>query len=137
MSSAAPSALEWIVIDASDRVLGRLATEVAQLLRGKHKPRFAPNLDCGDGVIVINASRIRVTGNKPTQKYYYRHSGYPGGLRRTRFDRMLEQRPERVIESAVRGMLPKNSLGRACFRRLRVYGGAQHPHAGQQPKAVS
>ncbi len=137
MSSAAPAAHEWIVLDASDRVLGRLATEIAQLLRGKHKPRFAPNLDCGDGVIVINASRIRVTGNKPTQKYYYRHSGYPGGLRRTRLDRMLEQRPERVIESAVRGMLPKNSLGRACFRRLRVYGGAQHPHAGQESKAVS
>lgn len=137
MSAKSPSARDWRVVDARERVLGRLATEVAQLLRGKHKPEFAPNLDCGDGVIVINASEVRVTGNKPTQKYYYRHSGYPGGLRQTRLDRMLEQRPERVIELAVRGMLPKNSLGRACFRRLRVYAGAEHPHAGQQPKAVT
>lgn len=128
---------DWIVVDASDRVLGRLATEVAQLLRGKHKPGFTANLDCGDGVIVINAARVRTTGNKLSQKYYYRHSGYPGGLKRTRLDKMLDSRPERVIESAVRGMLPKNALGRACFRRLRVYGGAEHPHSAQQPKAVS
>ena len=128
---------DWIVVDASDRVLGRLATEVAQLLRGKHKPGFTANLDCGDGVIVINAARVRTTGNKLSQKYYYRHSGYPGGLKRTRLDKMLDSRPERVIESAVRGMLPKNALGRACFRRLRVYGGAEHPHSAQQPTAVS
>jgi large subunit ribosomal protein L13 len=128
---------DWIVVDASDRVLGRLATEVAQLLRGKHKPGFTANLDCGDGVIVINAARVRTTGHKLSQKYYYRHSGYPGGLKRTRLDKMLDSRPERVIESAVRGMLPKNALGRACFRRLRVYGGAEHPHSAQQPKAVS
>ena len=137
MSAKTPAARAWMVIDARERVLGRLATEVAQLLRGKHKPEFAPNLDCGDGVIVVNASHVRVTGNKPTQKFYYRHSGYPGGLRSTRLDRMLEERPERVIEHAVRGMLPKNSLGRACFRRLRVYGGAEHPHTGQLPKAVT
>ncbi len=137
MSAATSTARTWMVVDARERVLGRVASEIAQLLRGKHKPEFAPNLDCGDGVIVINASQVRVTGNKPTQKHYYRHSGYPGGLRSTRLDRMLEQRPERVIEHAVRGMLPKNSLGRACFRRLRVYGGAEHPHGGQTPKAVT
>ena len=137
MSAATSTARTWMVVDARERVLGRVASEIAQLLRGKHKPEFAPNLDCGDGVIVINASEVRVTGNKPTQKHYYRHSGYPGGLRSTRLDRMLEQRPERVIEHAVRGMLPKNSLGRACFRRLRVYGGAEHPHGGQTPKAVT
>ena len=125
------------MVDARDRVLGRLASEVAQLLRGKHKPEFAPNLDCGDGVIVINASAVRVTGAKLTQKYYYKHSGYPGGLRRTRLDKMLEQRPERVVEKAVRGMLPKTSLGRSCFRRLRVYAGADHPHIAQEPKVVS
>ena len=125
------------MVDARGRVLGRLASEVAQLLRGKHKPEFAPNLDCGDGVIVINASAVRVTGAKLTQKYYYRHSGYPGGLRRTRLDKMLEQRPERVVETAVRGMLPKTSLGRSCFRRLRVYAGAEHPHIAQEPKVVS
>lgn len=128
---------DWIVVDASDRVLGRLATEVAQLLRGKHKPGFAANLDCGDGVIVINAARVRTTGKKLLQKYYYRHSGYPGGLKRTRLDRMLEVKPERVVESAVRGMLPKNTLGRACFRRLRVYEGPEHPHSAQEPKVVS
>ena len=136
MSAQGISQPNWLVVDARGRVLGRLASEVAQLLRGKHKPGFAPNLDCGDGVIVINASAVRVTGAKLTQKYYYRHSGYPGGLRRTRLDKMLEQRPERVVEKAVRGMLPKTSLGRSCFRRLRVYAGAEHPHIAQEPKVV-
>ena len=119
---------EWHVIDASNRVLGRLATEIAQLLKGKHKSIYAPHLDTGDYVIVINAEKVRVTGNKAKQKVYYRHSGYPGGLRATTFEKMMEKQPARIIEHAVRGMLPKNPLGRAMFRKLKVYEGPTHPH---------
>ncbi len=132
----ARAATRWVVVDAKDRVLGRLASQIAQILRGKNKPEFAPNLDCGDGVIVINAAEVRVTGAKLEQKFYYRHSGYPGGLRQTRLDDLMAKYPERVVQSAVRGMLPKNTLGRACYGRLRVYSGEQHPHAAQRPVTV-
>lgn len=121
----------WHVIDADQRPLGRLATEIAALLRGKHKPAFHPSQDIGDYVVVVNAANVAVTGRKLEQKIYYRHSGYLGGLRETTLKEMLEKRPERVIEHAVRGMLPKNKLGRAQYRHLRVYPGPSHPHAGQ------
>lgn len=125
---------EWFVIDAKDQTLGRLATQVAQLLRGKHKPIFAPHVDVGDFVIVINADKIRVTGDKLDQKRYYRHSGYPGGLRSRTLRQMLDTFPERVIHSAVRGMLPKNRLGRKTIKKLKIYTGDSHPHQAQQPK---
>ena len=123
----------WYVIDATDVVLGRLASQVATLLRGKHKPIFAPHLDTGDFVIVINADKVALTGQKREKKIAYRHSGYPGGLRSTPYSELLEKFPERAVEKAVRGMLPKNSLGRDQFRKLKVYAGASHPHAAQQP----
>ena len=122
---------EWHVIDASGQILGRMSTEIAQLLKGKHKPIYARNLDTGDFVIVINAGKARVTGNKARQKIYYRHSGYPGGLKEVTFERMIETHPVRVVEHAVRGMLPKNVLGRAMFRKLKVYEGPTHPHQAQ------
>ncbi len=122
---------EWHVIDASGKTLGRLASEVAQLLRGKHKPIYVPHLDTGDYVIVINADKVRVTGNKAKQKLYYRHSGYPGGLKSTSLAEMMESHPTRVIEHAVKGMLPKNPLGRAMFKKLKVYAGPNHPHQAQ------
>jgi large subunit ribosomal protein L13 len=125
---------EWFVIDAKDQTLGRLATQVAVLLRGKHKPIFAPHMDVGDYVIVINADKIRVTGRKLDQKIYYRHSGYPGGLRQRTLREQLQRFPERVIEAAVRGMLPKNKLGRKMFKKLKVYAGEKHPHEAQKPK---
>ena len=124
----------WHVIDATDVVLGRLATQVATLLRGKHKPTFAPHVDNGDFVIVINADKVALTGNKREQKLAYRHSGYPGGLRATAIGELLAKKPERVIEKAVRGMLPKSSLARQQLTKLKVYAGAEHPHAAQQPK---
>ena len=127
---------EWHVIDAADRPLGRVATEVATLLRGKHKPAFHPSQDIGDYVVVVNASQVAVTGRKLEQKVYYRHSGYLGGLKETSLKDMLAKRPERVIEHAVRGMLPKNRLGRTQYRHLRVYAGPDHPHAGQVAAAV-
>jgi large subunit ribosomal protein L13 len=122
---------EWHVIDASGKTLGRLASEVARLLRGKHKPIYVPHLDTGDYVIVINADKVRVTGNKAKQKLYYRHSGYPGGLKSTSLAEMMESHPTRVIEHAVKGMLPKNPLGRAMFKKLKVYAGPNHPHQAQ------
>jgi len=125
---------EWFVIDAKDQTLGRLATQVAQLLRGKHKPIFAPHVDVGDYVIVINADKIRVTGNKLDQKQYYRHSGYPGGLKSRTLRQVLDTFPERVVHSAVRGMLPKNRLGRKTIKKLKIYTGDSHPHQAQQPK---
>ncbi len=128
---------EWYVIDASGQILGRLAAKVATLLMGKHKPAYTPGVDMGDFVIVINASRVRVTGRKLTDKKYYRHSGYPGGIKETALRDMLRKHPERVIELAVKGMLPKNRLGRKLLRRLKVYAGPEHPHAAQQPKVVS
>lgn len=124
----------WYVIDATDVVLGRLATHVATLLRGKHKATFAPHVDGGDFVIVINADKVALTGNKRETKLAYRHSGYPGGLRATRYSDLLEKHPERAIEKAVRGMLPKSSLAAKQLGKLKVYAGAEHPHAAQQPK---
>jgi large subunit ribosomal protein L13 len=123
----------WFVVDAADVPLGRLSSEVAGLLRGKHKPTYAPHLDGGDHVIVVNAALVQVTGRKATDKMYYRHSGYPGGLRATSFERMRETQPERLVETAVRGMLPKTKLGRQMIKKLRVYGGPAHPHAAQHP----
>jgi large subunit ribosomal protein L13 len=124
----------WHVIDATDVVLGRLASQVATLLRGKHKATFAPHVDNGDFVIVINAEKVALTGNKRDTKLAYRHSGYPGGLRSVSYRELLEKRPERAIEKAVRGMLPKNSLAAQQLSKLKVYTGAEHPHAAQQPK---
>ena len=124
---------QWHVIDASDVVLGRLASHVAILLRGKHKPIFAPHVDTGDFVIVVNAEKVALTGRKLEQKLAYRHSGYPGGLRSVAYGDLLEKHPERLIEKAVRGMLPKNSLGRSMLRKLKVYAGPEHPHQAQQP----
>lgn len=130
---AADQQHDWLIIDATDVVLGRLATQAAALLRGKHKTTFAPHMDMGDHVIIINAEKIVLTANKASKKKYYDHSGYPGGLRTTSFEDMLGSKPERVVERAIRGMLPKNSLGRDLFRKLKVYAGAEHPHAAQQP----
>ena len=124
----------WYVIDATDVVLGRLASQVATLLRGKHKPTFAPHVDTGDFVIVVNADKVALTGNKREQKLAYRHSGYPGGLRAVPYAELLQKRPERAVEKAVRGMLPKTSLGRDQLRKLKVYAGGEHPHVAQQPK---
>lgn len=124
---------EWFVIDATDVVLGRLATHAAVLLRGKHKPTFAPHMDMGDHVIVINAGKVALTGQKLTQKKDYRHSGYPGGLRSTTYAELLEKNPIRAVEKAIRGMLPKNSLGAQQLSKLKVYTGSEHPHAAQQP----
>ena len=126
----------WWVVDAADRPLGRLATEVARILRGKHKPTYTPHLDVGDHVIVINASKVKLTGNKADQKTYFRHSGYMGGEKHIPFRRMIAQYPERVIELAVKGMLPKNTLGRHMREKLRVYAGGEHPHAGQSPQPM-
>lgn len=121
----------WHVLDADGRPLGRLASETAQLLRGKHRPTFTPHLDNGDFVVVVNASKVKVTGNKMQQKLYYRHSGYPGGLKETPLPRMLERHPERVVKQAVKGMLPHNRLGRKLLGHLKVYGGPEHPHEAQ------
>ena len=128
---------EWIVIDATDIVLGRLASHAAAILRGKHKPTFAPHMDMGDFVIVVNAEKIALTGQKLEKKLAYRHSGYPGGLTATSYVEMLEKHPTRAVEKAIRGMLPKNSLGRAQIKKLKVYAGAEHPHAAQQPKTYT
>lgn len=124
---------EWVVIDASDVVLGRLASHAATLLRGKHKPTFANHVDTGDFVIIINADKVALTGQKLEQKKAYRHSGYPGGLKSVTYSELLEKNPVRAVEKAVRGMLPKNSLGRQQLSKLKVYAGAEHPHAAQQP----
>lgn len=125
---------EWFVIDARDQTLGRLASQVAVLLRGKHKPMFTPHMDTGDFVIIVNADKIRVTGKKLDQKVYYRYSGYPGGVKARTLREQLARNPERVIRLAVRGMLPKNRLGRHMIRKLKVYAGDKHPHQAQQPK---
>jgi large subunit ribosomal protein L13 len=124
----------WHVIDATDVVLGRLASQAASLLRGKHKAIFAPHVDTGDFVIIINADKVALTGSKKEQKFAYRHSGYPGGLRAVGYTELLEKNPERAVEKAVRGMLPKNTLGRAQLSKLKVYRGAEHPHSAQQPQ---
>ncbi len=126
---------EWLVVDATDVPLGRLASAVAQLLRGKHKPTFAPHVDGGDYVVVVNAEKIAISGNKAIDKMYYRHSGFPGGLRELNFTQMRERYPERIIQAAVKGMTPKNRLGRQIMSKLRVYAGPDHPHAAQNPRA--
>lgn len=125
---------EWLVIDASEQVLGRLASEIARLLRGKHRPGFTPFLDTGDFVVVVNADKVKLTGRKQETKTYYRHSGHPGGLKSRSAEEVLGTYPERVIQHAVRGMLPKNRLGRRLLRKLKVYSGPDHPHQAQQPK---
>jgi large subunit ribosomal protein L13 len=124
---------QWLVIDAADVVLGRLATHAATLLRGKHKPVFAPHVDTGDFVIVVNAAKVALTGNKRQTKIAYRHSGYPGGLKQMNYEELLTTRPDRAVELAVKGMLPHNRLGRQLIKKLKVYSGAEHPHAAQQP----
>jgi large subunit ribosomal protein L13 len=125
---------DWLLIDATDRVLGRLATQIATLLRGKHKPTFTPSMDGGDFVIVVNCEKIKVTGRKEEQKVYYRHSGYPGGLKATPYKMMLAKHPDRILRLAVKNMLPKSRLGRQQLGKLRIYAGPTHPHAAQQPK---
>lgn len=125
---------KWLIVDAAGQTLGRLASEVASLIRGKHKPQFTPHVDTGDFVVVINAEKIVLTGKKLEQKKYYRHSGFPGGLRTTTAQQMLNTKPERMIELAVKGMLPKNKLGNSLQTKLKVYAGAEHPHAAQQPE---
>jgi len=130
---AAEAIHDWMIVDANGHTLGRLATEVARVLRGKHKATFAPHMDMGDFVIVINAEKIAVTGKKPTQMHYYRHSNYPGGLKSPTFNEMMRKHPERIIESAVKGMLPKNRLGRKQYLKLKVFVGPNHPHAAQKP----
>ena len=127
---------DWYLVDATAKGLGRLATQIATRLRGKHKPEYTPHVDTGDHIVIVNAAKIRVTGDKINQKKYYRHSGYPGGIKESVLSDELENNPERVIERAVKGMLPKNSLGRAMFRKLRVYAGPDHSHQAQQPKAL-
>lgn len=126
----------WYLVNAEGKILGRLASEIAKVLRGKHKPIYTPHLDCGDYVIVINADKVGVTGRKLDQKIYYRHSGYPGGLKSISLRNQLQKHPERVLEAAVRGMLPKNRLGRKMMRKLKVYAGDSHPHQAQQPKVL-
>ena len=127
---------DWVLVDATDKTLGRLATKIAMVLRGKHKPEFTPNADTGDYVVVINAEKIRVTGNKLQGKLYWRHTEYPGGIKSESLAEMLDKHPERAIEKAVKGMLPKGPLGYAQFRKLKVYAGDKHPHAAQQPKTL-
>lgn len=128
---------DWFVVDASDKVLGRLAAELAHRLRGKHKPEFTPHVDTGDYIVVVNAAKIHVTGKKHSDKIYWRHSGHPGGIKSTTLAEVLESHPERVLQKAVKGMLPKGPLGYAQFRKLHVYAGAEHPHTAQQPKPLS
>lgn len=128
---------KWYVVDANGMVLGRLAVEVAKRLRGKHKPTYTPHIDTGDYIIVVNADKIRLTGNKLDQKMYYRHSGYPGGLKSTTAKDLLQRKPERVLEHAVKGMLPKNRLGRRMFKKMKIYTGPQHPHEAQQPEVLT
>jgi large subunit ribosomal protein L13 len=128
---------DWLLLDATDKVLGRVAAEIALRLRGKHKPEFTPHVDTGDFIVVVNAAKLRVTGNKGLDKRYYRHSGYPGGISETNFDKMQERFPGRALEKAVKGMLPKGPLGYAMIKKLKVYAEATHPHSAQQPKELA
>jgi large subunit ribosomal protein L13 len=136
--SAKPGSVEqsWYVVDASDKTLGRMASAIASRLRGKHKPEFTPHTDTGDYIVVVNAGKVRVTGDKAKSKIYHHHTGHPGGLKSISFEKLIEKAPEQAIELAVRGMLPKNPLGRAMARKLKVYAGGDHPHAAQQPQAL-
>jgi len=127
---------DWYVVDAEDKTLGRFASEIALRLRGKHKAEYTPHVDTGDYIVVVNAEKVRVTGNKTTDKIYHRHTGYIGSLKSISFEKLQAEKPERIIELAVKGMLPKNPLGRAMFRKLKVYAGAEHGHAAQQPKTL-
>ncbi|RLU00442.1 50S ribosomal protein L13 [Ketobacter sp.] len=137
--SAKPESVErdWYVVDATDKTLGRLATEIARRLRGKHKPIYTPHVDTGDYIVVINAEKVRVTGTKRTDKMYYRHTEYPGGIKEISFDKLMDRKPEQAIEKAVKGMMPRNPLGRAMLGKLKVYAGSEHPHAAQQPKELA
>ncbi|MDY6890424.1 MAG: 50S ribosomal protein L13 [Pseudomonadota bacterium] len=128
---------DWYVVDAEGKTLGRLATEIARRLRGKHKPEYTPHVDTGDYIVVVNAEKVHVTGNKRNDKMYYRHSGFPGGLKQANFAKMVQTFPERTIELAVKGMLPKGPLGRAMYTKLKVYAGGEHPHQAQQPKELN
>lgn len=128
---------DWYFIDAEGKTLGRMAAEIAHRLRGKHKPEFTPHVDTGDYIVVINAEKVRVTGKKATDKVYHRHTGYPGGLKSMTFEKLIQKAPERVIQSAVKGMLPKGPLGRAMFKKMKVYAGEVHPHTAQQPQELS
>ena len=127
---------EWLIIDATDKTVGRLASQVAAILRGKHKPTFTPHMDCGDNVIIINAEKIKFTGNKLTDKIYYRHTNHPGGLKQETAKEILNKAPERILEKAIKGMLPKNKLGRKMYRNLYVYVGSNHPHEAQKPRTL-
>jgi len=127
---------DWYVVDASGKTLGRLATEIARRLRGKHKAEYTPHVDTGDYIIVVNAEKVAVTGNKAQDKMYYSHSGFPGGIKEINFEKLIAKKPEMVLEAAVKGMLPKGPLGRAMFRKLKVYAGAEHQHAAQQPQVL-
>jgi large subunit ribosomal protein L13 len=127
---------DWYVVDAAGKTLGRLASEIASRLRGKHKAEFTPHVDTGDYIIVVNAEKVHVTGRKATDKMYYHHTGFPGGIKGISFDKLIDKAPQRVLEIAVKGMLPKNSLGRAMFSKLKVYAGPEHAHAAQQPKPL-
>lgn len=128
---------EWFVVDATDKVLGRVATEIATRLRGKHKPEYTPHVDTGDFIVVVNAEKIRVTGKKASDKKYYHHTGYIGGIKEISFEKLIEKAPERALETAVKGMLPKGPLGRAMLKKLKVYAGEQHPHGAQQPQELT
>ena len=127
----------WFIVDATDKTLGRLASEIAHRLRGKHKPEYTPHIDTGDYIVVVNAEKVKVTGAKSTDKMYHHHTGYPGGLKSFSFEKLIERAPERVIQRAVKGMLPRNPLGRAMFRKLKVYAGSEHPHTAQQPETLN
>ena len=124
---------EWYVVDATDKTLGRLSTEIANRLRGKHKPEFTPHVDTGDYIVIVNAEKIKVTGNKTTDKVYHHHTGYPGGIKSITFDQLIDKAPERIIEKAVKGMMPKNKLSRSMMTKLKIYAGSEHPHSAQQP----
>ena len=137
--SAKPESVErdWYVVDATDKTLGRLATEVARHLRGKHKPIYTPHVDTGDYVVIVNCEKVKVTGRKTTDKVYYHHTGFPGGIKGITFEKLIIKKPQQVIELAVKGMLPRNSLGRTMMRKLKIYAGPEHPHAAQQPKELA
>lgn len=137
MANAQNIERKWYLVDATDMVLGRLSTEVARILRGKHKPTYTPHVDCGDYVIIVNAEKVALTGKKLDEKIYYRHTGYPGGLRQRTARVMLELRPEQVLEKSIRGMLPKNKLGEDMYRKLFVYAGPDHPHQAQKPEVLN
>ena len=128
---------DWYVVDVSDKVLGRVATEIALRLRGKHKPEYTPHVDTGDYIVVINAEKVQVTGNKAKAKLYHSHTGYPGGLKSISFEKLIQKAPERTIQSAVKGMLPRGPLGRAMFKKLKVYPGVEHPHTAQRPQELT